>query len=213
MSVSPLTGEAGTRWVSSQPQRVPPALEATVDLLQRARGGDQAAWDTFAGRYIRELRRFAHGRLPGPARGMTDTDDLVQDAVVNTVRQLDRFEFRRSGALLAYLRQAVQNRIVDEARRAARRAVAFDSDEDCVDRGPSPLQQAICRQNAERYRMALRRLRPRDRLALALRLDGQATYAEMAARLGMPSENAARVAVKRALVRLARVISEESHSD
>lgn len=176
---------------------------STVDLLDRARGGNEAAWEMVFRRCVRGLRRFAVGRLPAPCRGMNDTEDLVQDTVIRALGHLDRFEFRHEGALLAYLRQSLLNRIVDEVRKTSRRPLEVSLPEEHVDHGASPLEAAIGQQNIERYELALARLRPRDREAIVLRLEQQVGYEDLAVQLGMPSPNAARVAVKRALYRLA----------
>ena len=177
---------------------------STIDLLERARAGNDTAWEIVFRRCVRGLRRFAVGRLPSQCRGMNDTEDLVQETVMRALNRLDRFEFRHEGALLAYLRQSLLNRIVDEVRKTTRRPLNVTLGEDHVDRGESPLEAAIGRQNIDRYEAALARLRPRDRVAIVLRLEQQAGYEDVAVQLGMPSPNAARVAVKRALYRLAQ---------
>src|SRR5262245_61849090 len=94
---------------------------SSLHLLQRARAGDRVALDLLLPRYLPSRRRGAAGRLPLWARTAADTDDVVQDAVVKTLRQVDRFEPAHDGALQAYLRQAVMSRIRDELRRARRR--------------------------------------------------------------------------------------------
>src|SRR5690349_14530494 len=98
--------------------------ESTLTLLTRARSGDAHALDDLFGRYLPPLRRWAHGRLPRWAREMTDTQDLVQDALLQTFKKIGGFDCRGEGALQAYLRQAVMNRIRDELRRVARRPTA-----------------------------------------------------------------------------------------
>jgi RNA polymerase sigma-70 factor (ECF subfamily) len=148
------------------------------------------------------LRRWARGRLPAAARGTLDTQDLVQDTVVNSLRQLDRFESRHEGALQAYLRLAVLNRIRDEARRVTRRPVPAELTDSYESESASPLDIAIGRQGVERYEAALKRLRPADREAIVGRLELQYDYQELAVILGKPNANAARVAVTRALARL-----------
>lgn len=182
-------------------------LEATADSCLRAREGDRSAWEDLLARYGGTLARFAHGRLPAHARGMTDTCDIVQDAVIRVVGRLDGFEFRHRGALLAYMRQAVRNRIIDLARKAARQPVAVSLADEHVDQGQSPLEQAIGFENAERYRGALARLGTRDRDTIVLRLEQRLSYDEVAAQLEMPSANAARTASMRALRRLASLMA------
>jgi RNA polymerase sigma-70 factor (ECF subfamily) len=140
--------------------------------------------------------------LPSAARGALDTQDLVQDTVVNSLRRLDQFDSRHEGALQAYLRQAVLNRIRDEARRFSRRPVPTELTESFQSEGASPLDIAIGREGVARYEVALQRLRPSDREAIIGRLELQYDYQELALILGKPNANAARVAVTRALARL-----------
>src|SRR5438874_8431625 len=100
---------------SASPARSPEPLpsETTVDLLNRVKQGDTGALDRLLERCMPALLRWAHGRLPPSARGMLETVDLVQDAAIATMRRLDTFEVRHQGALQAYLREAVMNRIKD----------------------------------------------------------------------------------------------------
>ena len=60
----------------------------------------------------------ASGRLPRWARDTADTQDLVQETLFQTFKKIEKFEARGEGALFAYLRQAILNRIRDELRRA-----------------------------------------------------------------------------------------------
>src|SRR5262245_59821821 len=83
------------------------ASDSTLTLLERARAGDQAAIDALFERCVPPLLRWARGRLPRWARDLADTQDVVQDAVLQTFKQLKTFEARGEGALQAYLRQAV----------------------------------------------------------------------------------------------------------
>ena len=90
--------------------------EPTMELVIRARGGDRMAVEALLQRCLPALTRWAHGRLPPAVRGSLDTGDLVQDAVLHTLQRLDSFEPRHVGAMQAYLRQSVINRIRDEIR-------------------------------------------------------------------------------------------------
>src|SRR5262245_21086754 len=89
-------------------------LDSTLALVDRARAGDRVAIELIAERYRAALMRFAHGRVPVQARGMLDTQDLVQVALVRTLERLDRIDSTLRGSLLAYLRRAVLNQILDE---------------------------------------------------------------------------------------------------
>jgi RNA polymerase sigma-70 factor (ECF subfamily) len=176
--------------------------ESTFSLLERARAGDRHAIELLVERHRRPLQRWASGRLPRWARGMVETQDLVQETLFQTFRKIEAFRPERVGALQAYLRQAVLNRIRDELRRAGRRPAADTLDEEHVDPGPSPLEEAIGREATERYEAALAALRPEEREAIIGRIELGYTYDELAEALGKPSGDAARKAAERALVRL-----------
>ena len=176
--------------------------DATIDLLIRLRDGDDSALDILIARYIPELTRWASGRLPGWARHAVDTDDLVQDTLIQVFKKLDTFEYRGDGALLAYLRQAVLNRLRNQVRWAERRPLNTTLDEAVHDDRLSPLEAAIGAEAVEAYETALERLRPEEREAVIARIELGLTYPELAQALGKPSADAARMAVARAMVRL-----------
>jgi RNA polymerase sigma-70 factor (ECF subfamily) len=90
---------------------------------------------------------------------VSDTQDLVQDAVLKTLKHLQEFQPQREGALQGYLRQAIMNRIRDELRRAHRRPAAVDAGESVASEQPSPLAQTIGQEMVDRYEDALVQLR------------------------------------------------------
>jgi RNA polymerase sigma-70 factor (ECF subfamily) len=186
-------------------------LETTISLLAKAKEGDSIALDQLVERSLPPLRRWARGRLPQYARGLGDTQDLVQDAVLRTLPRLSTFEARHPGALQAFLRQAVANRIIDEVRKVTRRGGVTELPETQPDPGPSPLEQAIGREGFERYEAALQQLKPGDREAIIARLELQQSYEEVAIALGKPNADAARMAVTRAIAKLVTTMSEQTN--
>jgi RNA polymerase sigma-70 factor, ECF subfamily len=182
--------------------------ETTFALLERVRAGDTGALDTLLGRYLPRLRRWARGRLPRFARDLTDTDDIVQETLLRSFKQMERFEARNEGALQAYLRQAVVNRIRDELRRKKRDPTSTELDPQHPDEAPSPLEAAIGREAVERYDAALARLKNEDREAIIGRVELGMTYQELAEALGKPSAEAARKSAERALLRLAEEMKQ-----
>jgi RNA polymerase sigma-70 factor, ECF subfamily len=186
-------------------------LTSTTDLLRRAREGDAQALDDLIRRHVAPLRRWARGRLPRWTRDLRDTEDLVQETLAQTLRHLNDFEPRHEGALQAYLRQALINRVRDEVRRVSRypTPAGIEEDDEHADRSASPLDEAIGREAVERYEGALQRLRPEERELIIARVELQQSYAQIAAAHGKASPDAARMAVTRALVRLAEEMDVE----
>ena len=174
------------------------------ELLVRLQGGDERAGSRLFARYLPLLQRLGHRRLPRWTRGAIDTADVVQDAVLYTFRRLPSFTPQRDGALLGYLRRTLINRIRDQFRLAARRPASVPIDGNHPGDAASPLDQTIDRETRERYRRALTRLRPYDRDAILARLEHGYSYEQLALILNRPTAEAARLAVRRALVRLAR---------
>jgi RNA polymerase sigma-70 factor (ECF subfamily) len=177
--------------------------ESTRVLIERSRAGDAEALNRLLERHLPRLRRWASGRLPQSIRHAADTEDLVQETVIRTLRVVGTFEYRRDGALQAYLRQALMNAIRDRLRQARRRPTVEPLNDSAPADATSPLDEAIGRENAERYDEALAALDQADKEAIVGRIELGYDYEELASALGKPSADAARMAVRRALLRLA----------
>jgi RNA polymerase sigma-70 factor (ECF subfamily) len=182
--------------------------EPTMELVVRARDGDRQAVEALLQRSIPQLKRWAHGKLPPAARSNLDTGDLVQETVLHVLRRLDTFQPRHVGAMQAYLRQSVINRIRDEVRKIGRHPVWSELPEDIPSEEPSPLEQAVMAEAVARYTNALATLSPRDRQLVVARIEAQWTHDEIARHCGLPTPDAARMAVSRALGRLMDAVNE-----
>lgn len=184
------------------------ALESTAFLLEQVRQGDAQARERLVARFLPLLRRWAHGRLPGHARSLADTDDLVQVSLLRALDHVDGFEVRREGAFLAYLRRILLNAVRDEIRRSARRPT---DDVDAVELsapGPSLLEEQVGRDTLEAYEAALTRLTEAQREAVIMRLEFGYSYPQIADAMGRTTPNAARMLVARALVQLAEEMDD-----
>lgn len=184
-------------------------LETTADLLARVRAGDARARDLLLARIYKPLMRFAHGRLPPSARGMVETQDLVQVALLRTLDHLEEFDSRREGALLAYMCQIVRNLCRDAARGSGGRPAPVELGEDIAATDPTPIDIVVGREARERYDAALEQLSDEQREAVILRVDFRYTYGEIRDLIGAPSSDAVRLTVTRALVRLSKLMQEK----
>jgi tetratricopeptide (TPR) repeat protein len=113
---------------------------------------------------------------------MIDTDDLVQETVVSTLKHIDVFKYRVDSALQAYLRQAGMNRIRNEIRKAMRHPASTTLDGAAPDPGSSPLEELIGKQTVEAYDEAMTTLEPEEREAIIGRVELGLSYAELATR-------------------------------
>ena len=187
-----------------------PRPDSTAVLLHRVRAGDDEARERLVARHLPLLRAWAHRRLPVGARGLADTDDLVQVTFVRALNQVQAFEPRHEGAFLAYLRQILLNAIRDEIRRARRRGPHEEVDPDLEADDPSPLETAIGRDALARYDRAFGQLGSEQQEAVFMRVEMGMTYEEIGVALGKNSANTARMVVSRALARLAVAMEEEA---
>ena len=171
-------------------------------LLAQAHTGDETALGRVVTRCLPALRRWAHRRLPRWARTASDTTDMVQDAVLQTLGRGRSLDLRSRQALAAYLRQAVRNRIRDEHRRFARRGPHDAPADALADAAPSPLDRALAGERDARYRAALARLSQQDRELIVAHVELDYTHEQLGCMTGR-SRNAARMALERAIRRLA----------
>ena len=197
--------------MTDEPRTPPNALadQPSIDLINLFKAGDESALEVLFRRYLTPLQRWASGRLPRWARDIADTQDLVQDTFLQTFKRIELFEPERSGALQAYLRQAVMNRIRDEFRRAHRQPASVLIDTAHPSSRPSPYEEAVAAELVDEYESALARLPERDRDLLIGRIEMGLSYEELSIATERPNANAARTAFVRALIALAEAMDRD----
>jgi RNA polymerase sigma-70 factor (ECF subfamily) len=181
---------------------------STRTLIERGRAGDRLAWDRVFGRLLRRFRAWAHGRLPKSSLGAAETHDLVQDAALAVWNRMGHLDFKNAGDLDAYVRQAMINRIRDQARRAHVRPPLVPLEDDVVDHAPSALDRAMSAEAMARYQRAFEALDVGDREALIARAEMGYTFEQIAQLTGRASAAAARMAVNRAIAKLRSAVDQ-----
>ena len=201
--------------LKSEPSSMAPEETASTSssesrLLEQVRRGSRGAAEALFERYGSWLRRWTRGRLPQRVRGSLDTSDLVQEALRYMFTRLDWFESKRASSLRAYLRRVIENRIRDELRRATRRrhAIAPEQPVRMSEAGAPQLRRLVDDESWRRYVDGLQRLSSRDRRLIAGRVEFGYNYRQLALVERMPSPDAARMALRRALIRLGDVMAD-----
>ena len=185
------------------------APEPTASLLERIRAGEGRARELLFARYLPILRRWAHGRLPGYARDLSDTDDLVQVTLLRALNNLDEFHAERSGSFLAYLRQILLNRVRDEIRRQRGRPGTGELDAELPDLdAPTLVEQAVGYERLRAYEAALGDLPKRQQELIVMRLEFGLSYPEIAVEVAS-TPDAVRVMIARAIVQLAERLGRD----
>jgi RNA polymerase sigma factor (sigma-70 family) len=141
---------------------------------------------------------------------LAETQDLVQETLLQAFRKLAHIEIRGEGALQAYLRQVLLNAIRMELRRVRRRPVGTELEGDIESDDASPLDHAIGGETLERYDRALEALRVEDRELVIAHVEFHFSNQELATAFDKPSANAARMALQRALLRLAGLMKRDT---
>ncbi len=139
-----------------------------------------------------DLHRFAHFLSGDP----TLADDLVAETFVRLWNARQRVDL---STVRGYLFTITRNLYLQHRRRAAR---ATGLDERMPDGAPDPERRAEIRSELGSVYAALQELPEVDRAAVLLRAEGEMSYEEIAAALGL-SAVAARVRVHRARLKLA----------
>jgi RNA polymerase sigma-70 factor (ECF subfamily) len=198
--------------MTSKPDPTPSELLLTTELLHQAKLGDPGALNALMTRYLPRLTRWASGRLPGSARSLFETTDLVHETLVKAIEGIDRIEGSGPGGFQAYVRQTLLNRIRDEMRWARRRTGSTQLSglsEVLVDASPSPLENAIGAELLEQYERAREVLTEDERLFVHLKIELDFSYEDIAAIMDRPSRDAARKGVQRAVRKLAEIMGHE----
>lgn len=183
-------------------------IESSLELLERTRAGDSEARERLLARYRPRIYRWASGRIPGYARDFTDTEDLVQLAMMGLVKNLDTFDYRGEWALQAYLRRAVLNEVRKQIRRRQRTPQIEGVAEDLETAELCPYETAVGREVFARYNQALERLTPLEQEAVVAWVEMGCSHREIMLLTEKSSVDAARMFVTRALEKLARDMAD-----
>jgi RNA polymerase sigma-70 factor (ECF subfamily) len=195
-----------------------------VDLLRRARAGDDAALGSLLDRYRAYLSLLARLQIDRRLWGKADPADLVQETFLEAHRSFPRFRGETEAELAAWLRQVLAGNLVDLMRRFLRakrrdvrleRELARDLEESSRALGPaliaphsSPSQQAARREQDVLLAEALGRLPEDYREVLILHhLEGLG-HPDVARRMGRTVDSVKNLWA-RALAKLRRALGDD----
>lgn len=188
----------------------------TESLVSEASQGSLPAVEELLARNLPALRAFLRLRAGPAVRAHEQSGDLVQSVCREVLENLSGFRYGGEAGFRNWLFTAALRKLDDRGRhwQAGKRDAARDvrCDEELLEgyrQMTSPSEHAIAREQAGRLEAAFDALDEDDRELITLaRLVGL-SHAEIAAQRGC-SEGAARVALHRALARLARRLDPEA---
>lgn len=191
----------------------------TQRLLERARGGDQAAFEELFKRHRARLRRAIAMRIDRRVAARVDASDVLQETYLEAFNRLPKYLQQQGMPFYLWLHWIAREKVLGLHRRhlgAEKRTVhhevplmpvdssaAFVSG--IVGRGPSPSQELAKVELAERLRMALGQLDDDERDLILWRHFEQLSARDMAQLLQI-TEAAASKRYIRAVERLRKLL-------
>ena len=174
------------------------SLKRTQQLVTQAQGGDDSALGQLCGVYAERVRRIVRFRMGPELRSQLESMDLVQEALIEAVKDLGDFAYSNDGDFLRWLSSIVENTIRDNvdrihaAKRDVRRQVSLDkmaarADMLHADAGlpvvtTTPSVVLSLREELDRLEEAMDRLKPQYREVIVMAKIEGLSCKEIAAR-------------------------------
>ncbi len=172
-------------------------------LLDAFRAGKKTASDELFRLYRPLLMNWAHGRIPAMARSFLDTADVVQDTLVQALRNKKQLKAHSAGEFFCYLRQILINQIKQELRKNKPFQVALTTQFNATEK----LAYADDINTVMAYDAAIEQLNEKQRQAVVMRIEFGLSHQEIADLTGRKSADAARVYIARAIKQLGQLMT------
>lgn len=181
-----------------------PAISS--ELVERAKRGDRVALEEV----LRAVHPLVHNVCRRTLNVEADAEDAAQNALINIVRHLERFDGRSSFTTWAY--RIATNAALDEGRRRGRRHVRIvhGHDDDVVDTASPSAHGRV--DDADELGPLLRQLPDDFRVAVILRDVMDLDYDEIAEILGVPG-GTVRSRIARGRARLAELLGNQTSTE
>jgi RNA polymerase sigma-70 factor (ECF subfamily) len=172
----------------SEPSPLTAELES--DLLRRAQAGDEAAFGQLMRAHYERIFRLVYAMV----RHEHDARDICQDIWLTVWKQLPHF--RGDAKFSTWLHPVATRRALDHLRKRRRwfdRFLPFSNGDDAIESAPEPVSPDDTRQRSDatdrsaQLKIAMDKLPPKLRAALALREIEGLSYEEIAHATGIPT--------------------------
>ena len=131
-----------------------PRVNPSKSLIERAREGDQAAWQELFDDCYPKIVRVIRRRISRPLRNLYDSTDIANEVMKSLAAKFDQVDFSSMTGLRAYLIHAAECKVVDgyrhchaQKRNILRTQASFRDDDpnryEVPDSGPTPSQIAV----------------------------------------------------------------------
>lgn len=191
-----------------------PELSQTFQLLSRLHSGDGHALGALLERDLPWIRAQVEKQLGKELRRHFSAEDIVQETMVQILRDGPRFTISDQAHFRALLARMITNvlrmkhRFLHQERRDVGRETALHSRSAVLDLDASqtrPSQAAIRSETQAWMQLCMDLLDPKDREVIVLRQWQELSFVEIGTKLEI-DQAAARMRFERALARLARLV-------
>ncbi len=160
-----------------------PSISSSAELIERARNGDQQAWQILFDECYPKIIRVISRRLKGPIRSLYDTADIANEVMNSLAVKFGQFDFESISGMRAYLIKAAERKLVDGYRRGhamkrdvSRNQTTYPGDEigqlEVLDHGPTASEVAVA---SEREESLLKDQTGHERSVIELKIQGFTT--------------------------------------
>ncbi len=95
----------------------PPDPGHLDSLFNRAREGDEAAWQELFDQCYPKVIRVVRRKLNSPMRSLYDSTDFASDVMKSLAANANRLDFPSFDSLIAFLVQVAEKKVIDEYRK------------------------------------------------------------------------------------------------
>jgi RNA polymerase sigma-70 factor, ECF subfamily len=186
--------------------------EAITVLLRQLHTGGEENITKILERIMPWLRQYVHMRVQGKLRAKLETQDVVQDAVANFLRDAPNFVVQGENQFRAFIRQVADNvirghhRYFERQRRRLSRERPLSGMTEAVLDSFTPSKAASQDEGEARVRLALEMMDPIEQRIICMKIYDDSPFREIAETLGM-QEEAARQRYRRALPKLQKKVA------
>jgi len=177
------------------------AQDTDVDfkLVERYLAGDMTAFDELMLRYERQIYRVCYRFV----ENRDDARDLAQEVFIKVFEHLPTF--RRQSSLKTWLYRIAMNHCINHVKKHSKEFVEVT--EEIGSTRPSVHAEMEDREQREQFRQLVKRLPPKQKAILELRIHEQLSYEEIA-RISGRSVSTIKASVFFALEKIRKLIKE-----
>jgi len=173
--------------------------EADINLVERYLAGDMTAFDELMIRYERQIYRVCFRFV----NNRDDAMDLAQEVFIKAFEHLS--SFRRESSMKTWLYRIAMNHCINHVKKNAREFVEIS---ETIGSTSSSIQSEMeDREQREHFRILVKRLPPKQKAILEMRINEHLSYEEIASMSGR-SISTIKASVFFALEKLRKLVKE-----